>query len=401
LRALEREGVTLLKFLAGEGGPPTPVSVMAEAQSLGIALDMIGGRDAAAASVAALAHVDDDVLIVAGDVVFDLALKPLRQFHHGCGACLTVVAQPCLDPRRSDLVREREGRVVEFFPRECKRKDERNLAPTGIYLASPSLFAHPAWRGGGADLRAVVPALLAAGVPVGCYQTPEYVRVLGSPEQCAAAERDLADGRIEALRLGHKRPAILFDCDGVLNEERPPAGVLRPDEIELVPGAADAVRRAREAGFITMAITNRAQVARGEITFAELDQILGRVEALLAAEGGLLDRIYVCPHHPAPDRPGAVRELSITCECRKPGTLLFRRALTELPVDVARSFAIGDSLRDIGAAQAVGLRAYGVRTGYGCIDFKRYPGGKNAAPAPDLLFADVGAAVDFILSRRS
>jgi histidinol phosphatase-like enzyme len=123
------------------------------------------------------------------------------------------------------------------------------------------------------------------------------------------------------------------------------------------------------------------------------------LEALLAAEGGLLDRIYVCPHHPAPGRPTAVRELSIACECRKPGSLLFRRALAELPIDPIRSFAIGDSLRDIGAARAVGLPALGVRTGYGCTDIGRYPGGASAAPTPDQLFADVGSAVDYILSR--
>lgn len=193
----------------------------------------------------------------------------------------------------------------------------------------------------------------------------------------------------------HKRPAIFFDVDGVLNEEPGALGVLSPDQVRLVEGAGAAVRRAREAGMLAVAITNRPQVARGDITFDDLDRIFGRLEALLAAEGGVLDRIYFCPHHPDSGFPGEVKELKIRCECRKPGDLLFRRAIADLPIDPKRSATIGDSLRDIGAAHAVGVYAYGVRTGHGCLDIVRYPGGPPTAPVPDLMFADVGEAVDF------
>lgn len=200
---------------------------------------------------------------------------------------------------------------------------------------------------------------------------------------------------------GPLRPAIIFDVDGVLNEERPPKGALRPDEVALIPGAAEAVRRTRAAGLLAVAITNRPQVARGEITLAELAGILGRLDALLAeqGQGAALDRIYVCPHHPAPQTATAAPAFAIPCECRKPGALLFRRALAELAIDPARACAIGDSVRDIGAARAAGLLAYGVRTGYGCKDAARYPGGPIAAPVPDRMFDDVGAAVDFALAR--
>jgi mannose-1-phosphate guanylyltransferase/phosphomannomutase len=198
----------------------------------------------------------------------------------------------------------------------------------------------------------------------------------------------------------NKRPAIFFDVDGVLNEEPGPRGALKPDDVALIPGAGAAVADAHANGFMTVAITNRAQVARGDITFDDLDAILGRLEGLLAEHGGMLDRIYVCPHHPDRGSPGEVVALKIRCECRKPGALLFRRALEELPIDPARSVAIGDSLRDIGAARAVGVWAYGVRTGYGCRDTERYPGGGDAAPVPDLMFDDVGDAVRFAIDYR-
>jgi mannose-1-phosphate guanylyltransferase/phosphomannomutase len=199
---------------------------------------------------------------------------------------------------------------------------------------------------------------------------------------------------------GHKRPAIFFDVDGVLNEEPGQQGVLKPEDVVLLPQAGKAVAAARRAGFHAVAVTNRAQVARGHITFDDLDRILGRLETLLAGHGALLDRIYVCPHHPEHGFPDEIAALKIACECRKPGALLFRRAMAELPIEPTRSVAIGDGLRDMGAARAAGVWAYGVRTGYGCRDFARYPGGAAAAPTPDLMFDDVGEAVRFAAIYR-
>src|SRR5262249_38150590 len=226
------------------------------------------------------------------------------------------------------------------------------------------------------------------------------IRAVGTQPRHATAERDLADGTVAALNIRNRRPAILFDVDGVLNEEPGTLGALAPDDVRLIAGAGAAVAQTHAARLFTVAITNRPQVARGDITFDDLDAILGRLEALLADEHGVLDRVYACPHHPDAGFPGEVAALKIRCDCRKPGALLFRRAMEELPVDRARSIAIGDSLRDIGAARAAGVWAYGVRTGHACRDSARYPGGAAAAPVPDLMFEDVSEAVRFGLSYR-
>src|SRR5579863_606351 len=94
------------------------------------------------------------------------------------------------------------------------------------------------------------------------------------------------------LDRAHLRPAIFFDCDGVLNEEPGDPGVVAPDQVKTIPGAGVAVRRAHEAGLLTVAVTNRPQVAKGLVTFEGVDDILDRLEALLAQDGGVLDRIY-------------------------------------------------------------------------------------------------------------
>ena len=99
-------------------------------------------------------------------------------------------------------------------------------------------------------IRELLPALVATGARIATYNTPEYLRDVGSPTRHALAERDLAAGRVEALNNAFRRPAIFFDCDGVLNEEPGLQGVVTADDVKLIPGAGAAVRRAREAGCL-------------------------------------------------------------------------------------------------------------------------------------------------------
>lgn len=401
MRVLRREGVTAVTVLAGHLGEQLRAPVTTAAHDLGLSARVIVESEplGTAGCLTALPPMRDDTMLVYGDMLFDIALDTAREFHVRHGALLTIIAHPNDHPRTSDLIAVHDDMVSAVMPRDQRATgDYRNLVPTGLYLAAPGFFPHlPAGRP--ADIiHDVVPTLLQRGAKVTAYNTPEYIRDTGSMTRHAAVERDLASGRVEACNRRHLRPAIIFDCDGVLNEEPGGDGVVRCDGVKLLRGAGLAVKAARDAGCLTVIITNRAQVARGLVSFAELDRIFGRLEALLADSGGVIDRLYFCPHHPDKGFPGEVPELKIACECRKPGTLLFRRAFADLPIDVRRSAVIGDSVRDIGAGRAAGLSAYGVRTGYGCRDLGRYPTG--AAPRPDLMFTDASEAVDFCVSYR-
>lgn len=404
LRVLRREGITHITVLAGHLGDQLAGPLGEEARALGLALELRIEPEplGTAGCLSALAPASEDAFLVSGDMLFDLALAPLCEFHRTQQALVTIAVHPNDHPRTSDLIRERDGRVTAVLPRDIPRlRDERNLVPAGIYFASPDFFTRIP-TGQKLDMvRDLLPRLVASGERVVAYHTPEYMRDVGTAARHAAAERDIAEGVVEARNLRNPRPAIFFDVDGVLNEEPGTQGALKPEDVTLVPGAGAAVAKAQRANVLTVAITNRPQVARGDITFDDLDAILGRLEALLAEAGGVLDGIYVCPHHPDRGFPGEIAALKIRCECRKPGALLFRRAMAELPIDRARSCAIGDSLRDIAAARAARVWAYGVRTGYGCRDVGRFPGGAEAAPVPDLMFDDVADAVRFSLSYEA
>jgi histidinol-phosphate phosphatase family protein len=140
-------------------------------------------------------------------------------------------------------------------------------------------------------------------------------------------------------------PAAFLDRDGtIINEAH---YIARPELVHLRPGAADAIRRLRDAGRRVVVVTNQSGIARGLLTLADYERVHARMVELLAMEGARLDAAYLCPHHP---------DFDGSCECRKPGTLLFRRAAVEHDLDLARSAFIGDRWRDVAPALSLGGR---------------------------------------------
>lgn len=177
------------------------------------------------------------------------------------------------------------------------------------------------------------------------------------------------------------RPAAFLDRDGTLI--RDVHYLHDPAQVELLPGAADALRRLAAAGYALVVVTNQSGIARGMFTEADYQAVRTRLDALLAAEGVRLDATFHCPHHPDVDGP---------CDCRKPGALLFEQAIATLGLDAPRSVLIGDRWRDLAPARPLGGRGILV-------------------PSPDtpadelerarhhaIVVPDIGAAVDLVLS---
>ncbi|MFH1724577.1 MAG: HAD family hydrolase [Elusimicrobiota bacterium] len=187
--------------------------------------------------------------------------------------------------------------------------------------------------------------------------------------------------------------AIFLDRDGTISGD---AGLVSvPEQLRLLPGAGAALRRLREAGALLIVVTNQPVVARDLVDEEGLGRIHRRLEELLAGEGASLDAIYYCPHHPETHHPEAADpRYRRVCGCRKPKPGMLLAAAERFGVDLARSFMVGDSTRDVGAARAAGCRAVLVRTGSGGAD------GTCPDARPDATVDDLAGAADWILRNR-
>lgn len=175
---------------------------------------------------------------------------------------------------------------------------------------------------------------------------------------------------------------IILDRDGVINEESVNY-IKNPDEWIPIPGSLDAIARLKFFGHSVVVATNQSGIARGLYTHEGLHRIHQKMHGELANLGTSLDGIFYCPHHPRDE-----------CLCRKPQPGLLLKIANEFKIDLAQAICIGDSLRDIQAAQKVQARAMLVLTG----------NGKEAAKMLDPqvpVYLNLAKAVDAILELRS
>jgi D-glycero-D-manno-heptose 1,7-bisphosphate phosphatase len=176
---------------------------------------------------------------------------------------------------------------------------------------------------------------------------------------------------------------IILDRDGVINEDSD-AYIKSPEEWVSIPGSLEAIARLNRAGWTVAVATNQSGVGRGLYDRATLDRIHARMNAALAAAGGHVDALYYCPHAPEDH-----------CTCRKPLPGLLESIARHYGVSLAGVPAIGDSLRDLQAAAAVGARPILVRTGKG----ERTLTNPNLPPDTPI-YPDLAAAVTELLTSE-
>ena len=148
------------------------------------------------------------------------------------------------------------------------------------------------------------------------------------------------------------RGAVFFDRDGVLNRDVGYAH--RPEQIEWIPGVAEAVAAVNASGRLAFVVTNQSGVARGLYDEADVEALHRWMADELAAQGARIDAFAYCPHHPQ----GTVAAYARACDCRKPAPGMLDALILEYDVDRARSFLVGDNPTDLAAATAAGVAGH-------------------------------------------
>ena len=301
----------------------------------------------------------EDFLLLNADAVFDVDFNRMVRYHREKGALVTLFTHPNSHPYDSGLIIAGDDKsVMKWLAKEDERPQwYRNRVNAGLHVVSPEIFGmvdiDPDESGRTSengktvkvDLDRQLLKPLAGTGRMFCYDSPEYVKDMGTPERYAGVCRDFRDGKVRAKNLSNKQRAVFLDRDGTLNKY---VGFLRDiDDFELLPGVAQAVRAVNDSGFLAIVVTNQPVIARGEVTEEQLKEIHNKLETLLGLEGAYLDAIYYCPHHPHKGFEGEIPELKFDCGCRKPKTGMLERAADDFNIDLSASWMVGDSENDI------------------------------------------------------
>ena len=297
----------------------------------------------------------EDFLLINGDVLFEFDANRFVRYHKEKGGLVTLFTHPNSHPYDSGLILANKNSLVYQW---LNKEDDRpvyykNRVNAGIHILSPEVLKERPEKEK-IDLdRDVLKPLCSKGCMY-AYDSTEYVKDMGTPERYAQVCEDLLNGKVERRCLSKKQKAIFLDRDGTINKY---VGFLRDiDQFELTDTAAQAIRMINDSEYLTIVVTNQPVIARGEVSFEELDEIHKKMETLLGKQGAFIDGLYFCPHHPHSGFEGEVKELKIDCDCRKPKPGMLLKAAEDFNIDLNKSFMIGDSDNDMAAGSAAGCK---------------------------------------------
>lgn len=315
----------------------------------------------------------EDFLLLCGDVIIDVDFNRFIAFHREKKAWASLVAHPNGHPYDSSLlVTEIEApkmaggmpvdthQVICWMAKEDERLYYKNRVNAGIELISPELLKetmknfvprHPETPDK-IDLDRDVLKINIGSGRIYAYDTPEYVKDMGTPDRFFEAENDIKTGKVHAHNLKNRQKAIFLDRDGTINKMV--GFITKPEQFELLPGVAKAIKAINKSGYLAIVITNQPVIARGDCTFEQLQTIHNKMETELGKEGAFVDAIYVCPHHTDKGFSGERPEYKCDCDCRKPKPGLLLQAAKDFNIDLSQSYMIGDSDGDVKAGENAG-----------------------------------------------
>lgn len=297
----------------------------------------------------------EDFLLLNADAMFNVDFNRFVKFHKAHNGLVTLFTHPNNHPYDSGLiVANKEKKVEQWLTKEDKRpKYYQNRVNAGLHVISPEALDLKVTTDK-VDLdRQVLKPLCSSG-KIYCYDSPEYVKDMGTPERYESVCKDFENGTVEARNLKNKQKAIFLDRDGTINKY---VGFLRNiEQFELLSGVSEAIRKINQSGYLAVVVTNQPVIARGDVTYTELQEIHNKMETILGKDGAYLDGIYFCPHHPDKGFKGEVKELKINCNCRKPNPGLLLQAASDFNINLEQSWMIGDGKNDIQAGKNAGCK---------------------------------------------
>jgi D,D-heptose 1,7-bisphosphate phosphatase len=330
---------------------------------------------------------EKDTLLLMGDTYLHVDFNKFYNFHKSQNADITLFVHPNSHPFDSDIVIAKNNRVVDWSSKKMSnRGDLKNLVNAGLYIFSAENL--PKGKAEKCDLDKDIIRKNINNLNIFAYKSTEYIKDMGTPERLTEVENAIRNNIPETRNLFHKQKCVFVDRDGTLNIFK--GLIIEKNQIELIENVTQAVSLLNDSEYLIICVTNQPQVARGMLTFEEVEEINAKLETLLGEQGAYLDDIFYCPHHPDSGYPEEVKSLKIKCDCRKPNIGMISAAQKIYNIDLTQSYMIGDTTGDILCGKNAGCKTIGVKTGESLND-------KKYNVQPDFLTENFYEAVKLIL----
>lgn len=311
----------------------------------------------------------ENILLIFGDVMFDVDLSRLLAFHEQKDASATLVVHPNAHPFDSDLVvLDAECRVTNFDSKNNVRDYwYDNLVNAGLYVISREMIdSMQELRKCDLEKELFLP-LIDSGKIFG-YRTTEYLKDAGTPERFYSVCEDQKKGLWKKRNLEQKQKCIFLDRDGTVNIYR--GLVYEEEQFELEETVTEAIQLINWSGYLAILVTNQPVVARGLCEPEDVIRIHKKMSVLLGEQGAYLDDIVFCPHHPDKGYPEENVLYKISCNCRKPKTEMIENMVEKYNISIVDSYMVGDSTIDIQTGKNAGLKTVLLKTGMAGTDGK-------------------------------
>jgi D,D-heptose 1,7-bisphosphate phosphatase len=344
------------------------------------------------AIINALPLLDNEFMVIYGDIFFDFSIKKLFDFHKDNKSEASLVVHPNDHPYDSDLVlMDKKARVQKILPSpHPKGLYYENLVNAAAYVFNKStLLNYPVKK---FDIaKELIPRLIKAKKRIFGYRTSEYLKDMGTPDRLNKLTEDILNGKVSRRLANSKKIAVFLDRDGVINHDL--GHINKKIDFKLIDGAAEGISNLNQIGYLVIVVTNQPVIARGELSDQGLREIHNKMEKLLGDKRAFIDDLFYCPHHPDSGFEGEVKELKKNCSCRKPGTGMIDAAVKKHNIDVNNSWLIGDRHTDIEAGNKSGLQTILL------TDEPKINESKSNLRIPKFTFNNLKLSVKFILKN--
>lgn len=308
------------------------------------------------ALVNALKKLDSKFILICGDIYFAQVIPNLlKEINEEPNIILTRSSDHMFDSNL--LTIDIDKKVSSLFLKPHNSSNFlRNRAFTGIYILSKKTISYLSehYRNQEFDFDSSgIPLSIKHGLEFFALTSSGVIKDIGTPKRF----REVLDiSQSEAV--GEKVKAIFLDRDGVINYEN--GYIATPSHFVVKPGVAQTIKNFKEEGYKVIVITNQPVIARGDITFEELEGIHAKLDTMLADAETYIDDYFICTHHPDKGFDGEIVDLKIDCSCRKPKPGLLFSAIQKYNIDMDKSLMIGNSESDYLASRAAGITYIGI-----------------------------------------